>query len=349
MPTSAGDALSSNVGEATDVIGDIVTGVPAPLRKALGRAASRLVLGMVEVPANYLEARARNIKHRQAMREKLQEALTRSEINRLPEHPDLADRALEHHVSEIIGKQENREEVLREAVKELAEGPPRASPQSPPPDLDDDWLSSFSAYAEKATSQRMHNLFGRILAGEIRKPGSYSLFALDVLSKITKSDAELIIKYAPFVLAGTIVLTSRVKSLLSFMDQSRLGELGIVTSTSIGATHAENRITLSEDNLVHGKPTTIIVVGSKVVLIAAPASKQVSYECVVLTSVGEQLLSLHKTDIDVEALKELAMHFRTQGAETALADVTSMDESRVFFRNERAVLPPVPADGGTSA
>lgn len=56
--------------------------------------------------------------------------------------------------------------------------------------VDDDWLNFFESYAEKASSDNMRKLWGKILAGEIRKPGAFSLRTLRVASELDMATAR---------------------------------------------------------------------------------------------------------------------------------------------------------------
>ncbi len=59
-------------------------------------------------------------------------------------------------------------------------------------DPDPDWLYQFLTLAEKVHSQRMQELWGRILATELAQPGAFSLRALDALRQMTQKDALLL-------------------------------------------------------------------------------------------------------------------------------------------------------------
>lgn len=195
------------------------TGIPRVFRKPLAKAAGRLLLGLVEVPAAWLGAKAADIQSRQAIRDRVRSALAKEAIGKIRGNVALADRAVEYFLADILGKQTNREAVLRHAVDELSEatGDDAAREVQPEKDadsLDDDWLNAFARFAENASSDRLRALFGRILAGEIRRAGSYSLFTLDFLSKMGQYEAALITRVAPYVLGEYVILTQHTRELL---------------------------------------------------------------------------------------------------------------------------------------
>lgn len=88
-------------------------------------------------------------------------------------------------------RQHNIESVTSSAAADLMDIS-EVPEQSP----DEDWVTRFFANAQDVSSEGMQELWGRILAGEIKKPGSYSLRTLDFIRNLKKSDAELFTRLA---------------------------------------------------------------------------------------------------------------------------------------------------------
>ncbi|MCF1439464.1 MAG: TIGR03899 family protein, partial [Shewanella sp.] len=59
-------------------------------------------------------------------------------------------------------------------------------------DLDPDWRHQFFQMAEQIYSRRMQELWARILASEIVKPGHFSLRTLHTLKQLTQREAQLL-------------------------------------------------------------------------------------------------------------------------------------------------------------
>lgn len=96
----------------------------------------------------------------------------------------------------------NRAEAIRIAVEELNENHPSADAGA---DIDDDWLNLFVRLAEDKSSEELQGLFGRILAGEIRKPGSFSLRTIQFISTLSKEDAQDIPVFLSYALDNSFV------------------------------------------------------------------------------------------------------------------------------------------------
>ena len=86
-------------------------------------------------------------------------------------------------------------------------------------------MTKFERLAEDATSEDIQNMFGRILAGEIRKPGSFSPSTLHFVSMLEPDVAELIKRTLTLTLDQGVCLMECVKpnltaSEVAFVDQS---------------------------------------------------------------------------------------------------------------------------------
>src|SRR5690554_3131042 len=78
-------------------------------------------------------------------------------------------------------KQLNLESVTAYAAEQLKDEPPVTDEP-----IDEDWKTRFFNIAEEVSNEEMQALWGRILAGEIKKPKSYSLRTLEVLRNLSK-------------------------------------------------------------------------------------------------------------------------------------------------------------------
>lgn len=105
------------------------------------------------------------------------------------------DRAVATFLADQERKQLNRDAVAHEAVQELKTLPPPEKDATDPPELDVDWMNVFSTYTDSASSDRLRSLWGKILAGEVRRPGSFSLVTLRVISELDREMAEKFEKY----------------------------------------------------------------------------------------------------------------------------------------------------------
>lgn len=163
-------------------------------------AIDRLIGSAVDIPGAYVEGVSRRIRARNAIKEELIKIEGEQAADKLRQLPDLSERALGHLIAEQDRKQANREAVGWETLDVLQALPPpgaEATDASAETEaLEDDWINVFSDFAGNASSDRLRKLWGQILAGEVRKPGSFSLTTLRVISEL---DREIAIAFEEVV------------------------------------------------------------------------------------------------------------------------------------------------------
>ncbi|MBL0238096.1 MAG: DUF2806 domain-containing protein [Saprospiraceae bacterium] len=109
--------------------------------------------------------------------------------------------------------------------------------------MDENWKTRFFNIAEDVSNEEMQAIWGKILAGEITKPKSYSLRTLDLLKNLSKEEAECFIKFGQFAILsygvsflinfkGEKLLEEKYK--LNFGERLLLEELGLLTANDLG-------------------------------------------------------------------------------------------------------------------
>lgn len=94
-----------------------------------------------------------------------------------------------------LAKQKNIESVIGAAYSEL-EGQTAVTNEP----VDPDWMISFFNSVEDISNDQMQLLWGKLLAGEIKSPNSFSKRTLNVLKNLTQKEAKVFQKISPFVL-----------------------------------------------------------------------------------------------------------------------------------------------------
>lgn len=65
-------------------------------------------------------------------------------------------------------------------------------------DVDDNWLEEFQDHAEKISDEDIQIIWGKLLAGEMNSPGSYSKQLMSTLSTMSKADADMFVTLSSF-------------------------------------------------------------------------------------------------------------------------------------------------------
>lgn len=107
----------------------------------------------------------------------------------------LAERAQQRELADSIRQQENLEDIL-----DLASGEGEAEETVSDKPVDEDWITRFFSIAKDVNSEEMKIIWAKILAGEIKQPGSFSLRTMEMLRSISKREAEEFQRVAQFIL-----------------------------------------------------------------------------------------------------------------------------------------------------
>ena len=95
--------------------------------------------------------------------------------------------------------------------------------------IDDDWLNAFETEARQKSTEEMQAFFGKILAGEIRKPGSYSTKTIRILGSLEQNTANHFMRLCSICVS--IGFQVRVSSLGGNAGNNELQEYGLNFST----------------------------------------------------------------------------------------------------------------------
>lgn len=111
-----------------------------------------------------------------------------------------------------------------------------------------DWATRFFSIAEDISDVDMQTLWSRVLAGEVKQPGSFSLRSLETLRNMSKEDAavfknfgEVSVLMEDFAFLTSKILKSALakKRGLNYKKKLLLEELGLVATREIGVPNSE--------------------------------------------------------------------------------------------------------------
>lgn len=184
-------------------------------------------------------------------------------------------------------------------------------------EVDPDWVARFFGYAQDVTQEEMQTLWSKLLAGEVSKPGSYSLKTLEVLRNLSRSDAKHFQQLAHFFIADAVYPNSKVISsagisydVLLYMD-----ELGLLR-TSFGL------IKQFHNQVREGFKTTVPIITKKGWGIRVTGSKAVPHitlDACLLTRVGREIAStLKDVEPNLDYLREIANTWKKDGYQVDL-------------------------------
>lgn len=168
-------------------LGKLAATVSSPVRAVLKKAISNLLGGVTEIPVALLRRPVQAIDDVTEGRSAVAKILAEAAAARALGDPAVMQAAEEIYLPTKVRRVANRVRVAQRTLEHASESPEDGSQAAPP---DDDWMNAFMRFAEDASSERLQDMFGRILAGEVVRPGSFSLATLRAVAELDQPIAQ---------------------------------------------------------------------------------------------------------------------------------------------------------------
>jgi Protein of unknown function (DUF2806) len=184
---------------------------------------------------------------------------------------------------------------------------------SPPPNttVDDDWLLRWREYAARVSADNLQQLWGKVLAGEVKSPGLYSMRTLEVLKNLSQEEARKIERLFPLIVEG--VLYRGDEALLqilgfSLFKQMEMEDIGILSGV---AAHGMGQVigTISATRFEAALKSH----GVAIVVAAEDPARTIVLPACLLTTVGKQIMSLGVFQVNERMLHAVANDIKRQG------------------------------------
>lgn len=170
-----------------------------PIREGI----SRLVTGSFDISETWLRNHQLMIEAQGASQRQIVQEFANEASRAVSRTPAIKTRAESYAETIVEKKQATRENIARKTLEHLSDRdvPEEASTPS------EDFMRSFEGVAEKASSEELQDMMARILAGEIRKPGSISRLALSIADVLDKNIIESMLFIKPYLISNNWVCT----------------------------------------------------------------------------------------------------------------------------------------------
>lgn len=208
----------------------------------------------------------------------------------LENDPDLRARVGRRLIEDSFRKQKNLDAIAAMATESLLALPPPDGRslgddevQEAPTELDDDWLNAFANRAENASSERLRRVWARVLAGEIRSPGAFSLSTIRFLEALDAEIAQAFALEAEEVLNDDFIPLAEGISGERFFRLKLLEECGLLFGVT-GNVHKELVLTSAQ--------TFHELVGLSGLIIKGDPDQKIQIKSAFLSRVGKELLRI---------------------------------------------------------
>lgn len=234
--------------------------------------------------------------------------------------------ALSERVQERLNFQNERKQVNIEQVAAIAAE--ELKDQEPVTDepVNTDWATRFFRIVEDISNEEMQELWGKILAREIKQPKTFSVRTLELLKDLSKLEADTFMKIANFAVeVGNCNYLFKTDDLSFMKDKHNITYFEIALLVEIGLIQPGEMI--SYQLLQNTENTQIFfVAGSKIMIATKKANTPtVNMPVHVFTKAGNELLRLVKLSVQLECLAEIANSIKSESISVGHASVLSRD------------------------
>ena len=214
----------------TDLVADtVISGIPAPVRRNFLKAIGQLSSAAIDIPVAYLTGKADERRAETAARIRLIDTSAAQIAQQMQTDPEYARVAVQKFGQRVLREQVNLDMISQRAASEIldaGDSTGQSAPEEAVDTINDDWLNVFETEARQKSTEEMQAFFGKILAGEIRKPGSYSTRTVRILSSLDQDIANHFAKLCSMCIS-TLGQDVRVSSLGGKAGSNALQEYGL--------------------------------------------------------------------------------------------------------------------------
>jgi hypothetical protein len=243
------------------------------------------------------------------------------------ERPDnaLLNAASEISVADTLRREVNTAKALLRAEEEL-----QNDTQEPPANkVDDDWLFRWRDSASEVSSEEIQYLWGKVLAGEVKAPGSYSLRTLEFIRNLSTQEAEKIAILSEFNVAGVIYreagesLEDKGVTFDSLLYMQDIGILSGVEAIGMSMNWKSLDGTRFKQVLTSNSMALILSGDDPAMTVSLPIYK--------LTSIGQQVLRLGRFGPNISYLKKVGEKLKSQGVNVVLAKYYDVAPGKIHW------------------
>ena len=243
------DASEEDVLSVPDIITDLVAdtaipAIPAPVRRNFLKAFGQLCSAAIDFPDAYLSGKADERRAETAARIKLINTSAAQIAQQMQTDPEYARLAVQKFGHRVLREQVNLDMISQRAASEIrdaGDSTGQSAPEESGDTINDDWLNAFETEARQKSTEEMQALFGKILAGEIRNPGSFSTRTVKSLGSLDQNGANHFVRLCSICisqfqksmvlsLSGNAGNNALQEDGLSFATLNLLNEHGLVIS-----------------------------------------------------------------------------------------------------------------------
>ncbi len=213
--------------------------------------------------------------------EKLEEAKAKGLLLKADAEFEILSRAQERFINQELSRQLNIESIAEKAAKYLKDS---VSEQP----VDADWRTKFFNKSQDISNEEMQEVWAKILAEEVSTPGLTSLRTLDIVSNLSKQEAELFQK-----LCG---MTFGYAHIFKFKNRNHFNEYNLpfgnlLTLKAAGLLHESDHLNVTFSFMPQHR-STVLLFSNVQILISHPAQDKFTFDQLSLTKSATELCKI---------------------------------------------------------
>ena len=239
---------------------------------------------------------------------------------------ELATRSIERSLYQEMVKQQNLESIVAKTYGLLEN-----EPDVPNEPVEQDWMARFVNSVETISDDDMQLLWAKVLAGEIKKPKTYSLRTLENLKNLSKEEALLFQQYCEYI------ITSQGRSYFinedALLEKSGLSVDAILKFSDCGIANDSTFLNIT----INVSPNTpeVFFNDELIIICRNPASESTSFtiQIYTLTKFGNDLVTIINKKTSNDFLIAFAKYIKScfKNIQTSVHRITGRTETDISF------------------
>lgn len=226
-------------------------------------------------------------------------------------------------------RQKNIDDVVDIAANQL-----KGENEVPKDKVSVDWATRFFNTVQDISEDEMKLIWGKLLAGEVKSPGSYSLRAIELLKNLTSEEALLFTEASKFALR-------RAHEIIIIQSDNINNDFGLTFDKILTLTDAgllkpiiDTAIDLAPLN---GAEEDIFTYGNYAVKAIVKAEGQIA--TYIYTTAGSQIFKLIDTpEVNLDYLKKVLKSISNNNVKFHVYKITKWNSENDFDIDEKDVL-----------
>lgn len=242
--------------------------------------------------------------------------------------------SIEQRTEERINFQQSKKQLNIESITAHAADELKDEEAINNESLDEDWTTRFFRIAEDISNEEMQALWGKILAGEIKQPKTYSLRTLEIIRNLSKSEADTFTKVANFAIKygnSNYLFLGKNEDLLekeyniNYSEIALLTEIGLIQPGTF--VHFQMLKNISDVEYVFTTKELIVIANVKA------NTPDIFIPVNVFSKSGSELIELIRPNPPFEYLTAIAKSIKSESVSVKYGQIIKRDGNKIRYTN----------------